>query len=52
MLNFILKDPYTIYYKEEQEIKLLRDKDGVLNIITPKNQEELSRDIRDYFLKK
>ena len=51
MLNFILKDPYTICYKEEQEIKLLRDKDGVLNIITPKNQEELNRDIRDYFLK-
>ena len=51
MLNFILKDPYTIYYKEEQEIKLIRDKDGVLNIVTPKNQEELSRDIRDYFLK-
>ena len=51
MLNFILKDPYTILYKEEQEIKLIRDKDGVLNMVTPKNQEELSRDIRDYFLK-
>lgn len=51
MLNFKLKDPYTIYYKEEQEIKLLRDKDGVLNMITPKNQEELNRDIRDYFLR-
>ena len=36
MLNFILKDPYTIIYKEEQEIKLIRDKDGVLNIVTPK----------------
>ena len=51
MLNFKLKDPYTILYKEEQEIKLLRDKDGVLNMITPNNQEELNRDIRDYFLK-
>ena len=51
MLNFKLKDPYTILYKEKQEIKLLRDKDGVLNMITPNNQEELNRDIRDYFLK-
>lgn len=50
MLNFILKDPYTIVYMEKQEIKLVRD-NGMLKMITPPNQEEIERDIKDYFMK-
>lgn len=50
MLNFILKDEYTILYKDIEEIKLKRDKDGVLNLNTPKNNEAIERDIKEYFL--
>ena len=50
MLNFMLKDQYTIVYKEKQEIKIERDNDGMLRMISPSNQAELDKDIREYFM--
>ncbi|RIA78440.1 hypothetical protein EI71_00392 [Anaeroplasma bactoclasticum] len=51
MLNFMLKDDYTIIYKESLEIKVLRDDSGTLSIVTPKNINEININIKEYFMK-
>lgn len=51
MLNFILKDNYTLIYKERQEIKIIKDNDGMLRMESPSNLEEIDRDIKEYFMK-
>ena len=51
MLNFMLKDDYTIIYKESLEIKVLKDDSGMLSIVTPKNIDEININIKEYFMK-
>jgi hypothetical protein len=47
----MLKDDYTIIYKESLEIKVLRDDSGTLSIVTPKNINEININIKEYFMK-
>jgi hypothetical protein len=47
----MLKDDYTIIYKESLEIKVLRDDSGTLSIVTPKNIYEININIKEYFMK-